>query len=40
MSPPARAIAGSSVAVPVPKWIVGAPAAARMRADHGATNSS
>ena len=41
-SPPAAAIAGSSVAVPVPKWIVGTPrrAARRTRADHGATNSA
>ena len=34
-SPPARAIAGSSVEAPVPKWIVGTSTAARIRADHG-----
>src|SRR5438105_4919688 len=39
-SPPALRIAPSRCAVPVPKWIVGASTAARMRADHGATNSS
>jgi hypothetical protein len=32
-SPPASAIAARSVAVPVPKWIVGASTAAKMRAE-------
>ena len=36
----ARPSHGSSVAVPVPKWIVGTSTEARIRADQGATNSS
>ena len=38
-SPPATAIFSSSVAVPVPEWIVGTSTAERTRAEWGATYS-